>query len=67
MANFGLGKPNTCHLDEGTSRGAEPATPELSTTPTEQLLQLGGLGLILRPATRCRTPLHFAGGVTAKE
>jgi len=59
---FGLGKPCFAHLDEGTSRGAKPATPKLPTTPTEQLLQSGGHGLILRPATRCHTPLANAGG-----
>ena len=44
-----LQRAKSLRRDEGTSHGAEPATPELPTTPTEQLLHIGGLGLILRP------------------
>lgn len=52
-----LAEPRQAASMRAPRRELSPATPELSTTPAERLLQFRGRGLMLRLATRCRTPL----------
>ncbi len=52
-----LAEPRSHTTSRAPRRELSPATPEPSTTPAERLLRFGGRGLMLRLATRCRTPL----------
>lgn len=52
-----LAEPRVPASMRAPRRELSPATSGLSTTPADRLLQSAGRGLILRLATRCRTPL----------